>query len=235
MPDFDFTSSEFALISLQPSKRGTRVDRVCETCGKDFKVFLSAITGTNATGRFCSRPCYTEFKKTLTGQKSHMYNKVDTQCSYCGVQIQVIPARMDAYESHYCSNDCRHKAHVGAYAGAKNPNWRGGHIKRKGNFATVKSIHFPGVKFCAFCGTTKKIHIHHIIPYRYTQDNSLTNLIPLCVSHHRVVELLTWDILESSEDTDYEYAKELLNNILRSIQFVTYQNIKKIIEARKSE
>lgn len=211
-------------------RTGEKVHRICEVCNKGFDIYASSLRSSNASGRFCSRACYTEFKRTLTKTKHHRYNKVDTTCSYCGTNIQVIPARIKLYSNHYCSNECRHNGHIGVYAGIANPNWRGGHIQRKGNFSTIKTIHFNKIQFCAMCGTTKRIQIHHIIPFRYTQDNSLSNLIPLCVAHHRVVEIMTWDIIDSCENTDFVRAKELLNIILRDIQFNIYKNIKRYIE-----
>jgi len=38
------------------------------------------------------------------------------------------------------------------------------------------------------CNETENLHIHHIIPFRMTQDNSLDNLITLCQKHHKMVE-----------------------------------------------
>lgn len=72
--------------------------------------------------------------------------------------------------------------------------------------------------------TTKKIQIHHIIPYRLTQDNSRENLIPLCVKHHKAIEYIGLDLLKS--DTDYERVKFLFNTILRERQLITYMKIK---------
>lgn len=43
--------------------------------------------------------------------------------------------------------------------------------------------------FCALCGTLKNLHVHHIIPYRLTQDNRQENLLPLCRRHHKIVEV----------------------------------------------
>lgn len=41
---------------------------------------------------------------------------------------------------------------------------------------------------CHRCNTTKKLNVHHIIPYSITQDNSIYNLVVLCKSCHRIVE-----------------------------------------------
>lgn len=44
--------------------------------------------------------------------------------------------------------------------------------------------------FCAICGTFKSIQVHHAVPFRLTHDNSQSNLVPLCVKHHRWIETL---------------------------------------------
>lgn len=42
---------------------------------------------------------------------------------------------------------------------------------------------------CQLCmKMPKKVHVHHIIPYRKSKDNSLTNLITLCPSCHGTQE-----------------------------------------------
>lgn len=44
--------------------------------------------------------------------------------------------------------------------------------------------------------------MHHICPYRVSKDNSQENLIPLCKSHHHLIE---WEIWEA-EDADVDLA-----------------------------
>ena len=43
---------------------------------------------------------------------------------------------------------------------------------------------------CQFdgCNVTDKLHVHHIKPFRISEDNSLENLITLCPKHHKIVE-----------------------------------------------
>lgn len=115
-------------------------------------------------------------------------------------------------------------------SGDKNPNWKGGRISSKGNFEQVKREHFSGVQFCALCGTTKNIHIHHIIPYRLTQDNSVDNLIPLCASHHKKIENATLKFTEMFDDGSYDVAKFYLNIMLREKQFMTQYVISELMK-----
>lgn len=48
---------------------------------------------------------------------------------------------------------------------------------------------------CQSCGKEKYIQVHHIFPYEESKDNRLTNLISLCGSCHRKVELGTLSLL----------------------------------------
>jgi hypothetical protein len=204
-----------------------RVNKVCQFCGKTFSILKSVLgPTTNSAGSFCSKQCYTEHKKTLVGEKNHHYNSVIQQCGHCNKEIKVIKCKSESVR--FCSLDCRSAYHIGRFAGERNPLWKGGHKKYKSDFESVKTKHFSGLLFCAQCGTTKKIHIHHIIPFRYTQDNSLSNLIPLCASCHRKVELISWSMLESADWGDMQLAKALLNISLRERQLMTHARLKKL-------
>ena len=68
--------------------------------------------------------------------------------------------------------------------------WKGGKITYRG--AGWRSIRLLAIRRdgekCQRCGSKKKLEVHHIIPYRETQDNSLENLVTLCASCHKAVE-----------------------------------------------
>lgn len=49
---------------------------------------------------------------------------------------------------------------------------------------------------CVECGKGKQElgrepSVHHILPYRVSQDNSLNNLVSVCFEHHQEMELTT--------------------------------------------
>ena len=210
-------------------KTGERVDRVCKNCGKSFEI-LKCKLKTNASGNFCCRQCYNLYLKTLKGEKNKSYNRISHKCNECGKELKIIPAKMKEYKKHFCSLKCRSEHYAKEFSGEKNSNWKGGHKKRKGDFVLAKRKYFKGKQFCAICGTTKNIHIHHIIPYRYTEDNSKSNLIPLCRSCHRKVEIITWDLIDEFEKEKYMQLKFFLNSILRTKQMATYCFIKEFIK-----
>ncbi len=203
------------------------VKRECNFCKKDFRVFKSSLK-TNASGNFCSRDCYSSHLKTITGKDNKDYNRVEKQCAYCNKDISIIPAR--ASKDNCCSVECRVEYFRGKFAGSKNGNWRGGHKKRKGNFEEIKNKYLKGVKFCSLCGTSKNIHIHHIVPFRYTEDNSLSNLIPLCSGCHRKVEIITWSVIDT--DIDFDTLKTIMNYMLRDRQMQTYTMLRRLKNER---
>ena len=42
---------------------------------------------------------------------------------------------------------------------------------------------------CQYCGNKDDVHVHHIVPYRISKDNSLNNLISLCRSCHTTEDM----------------------------------------------
>lgn len=107
-----------------------RLNRKCVECGAAFSVAPSVLN-TNATARFCSRPCYHKFL-------------------------------------------CRTERTTG----------------RGSQWAVARNEAVRVAPFCAICGTTKTLQVHHAVPFRLTRDNSQGNLVPLCVRHHRWVETM---------------------------------------------
>jgi 5-methylcytosine-specific restriction endonuclease McrA len=75
--------------------------------------------------------------------------------------------------------------------GALNPNWTGGKKGYRGpGWERVRQQVLKRDNFtCQHCGARNDIHVHHIIPYRKTKDNSLSNLITLCRSCHTKMDM----------------------------------------------
>ena len=216
---------------LRAYEASLRVERTCKQCGKRFTVLESSLSeATNSSGNFCCRKCYNEYQKTLTGSKNNHYTSIEKNCEWCGKPIRVIPYKAAAYKHSFCSLGCRSRFMAEEFRGEKSPNWKGGSTSSRGNFEQVKREHFSGAQFCAICGTTKNIHIHHIIPYRLTQDNSVDNLIPLCASHHKKVENATLKFTEMFDDGSYDVAKFYLNIMLREKQLMTRYVISELMK-----
>ena len=208
-----------------------RTVRTCKQCGKEFSILKSSLNS-NASGNFCCRECYRLYQTTLVGSLNNHSTRIEVECPNCGKPFMALPSKIKANINVFCSNKCRHEYHHNYIEGEKNCNWKGGASRKRGNFEEVKRKHFSGTRFCAMCGTTKHVHIHHIIPYRLTQDNSPDNLIPLCRSHHKSVESRTLGFIESM-DGKLDDAKAYLNIMLRGYQAATAAVVKQVMEAAR--
>lgn len=124
--------------SMDCRRSHAKVRRTCKCCGIGFEVARGVLSGkTNASGNFCSRPCY---------------------------------------ERWLCQTD---------RVSGRGSQWR--KIRR------AVLDRFP---FCGWCGTLNRsrLQVHHIVPFRISNDNSPKNLIPLCVSCHRRIETVTVEV-----------------------------------------
>lgn len=188
-----------------------KIKRVCENCGTVFEVYESSLKSSNSSGRFCCRKCYNEYQKTLTGEKNNHHTRYLTKCANCGKEVHTIPSRAAVYKNRFCSEKCKHEFHHNYIEGAKNCNWKGGQNSYRGaDFERIKREKFQNC-FCVLCGTKKRVHIHHIVPYRLTQDNGEKNLVPLCAKHHKLVECVFTKNLEDMGE--YETTRFVLKNI----------------------
>lgn len=81
--------------------------------------------------------------------------------------------------------------------GEKNPNWKGGKItyRGKGWHGIRKQAIRRDKGRCRRCGSQRQLQVHHIVPYRDSQNNLLENLVTLCASCHMAVEYkgASWD------------------------------------------
>lgn len=183
-------------------KRSGKVDLICAQCGKTFQRFAGNVRGKI---NFCDIKCMREYEKTKWESRI---------CKQCGAKFKVYRSALNSSNAtgNYCSRACYEQSMC-----------KDGTTKRKGDFARVKREHFNGKQFCAICGTTKQIHIHHIIPYRMTHDNSVDNLVPLCASHHKKFENATLPFLNIVKD--FDMAKTMLNIMIRTRQQDTFNAI----------
>jgi len=73
----------------------------CHSCGQDLKKYPSEVRDRN----FCNHRCYSEFKKTLKGEKNALYiKKVDQSCKKCGKIYQIPENKLE--DRKFCSRSC---------------------------------------------------------------------------------------------------------------------------------
>lgn len=94
----------------------------CTNCGQEVNVVLSVYE--NRENLFCSNECYWKHKKdtALTGKQNKQYRRIQTNCTNCGKEIEIIPYDYNSKNSfgdshHFCSQQCywvfRSKYYVG--------------------------------------------------------------------------------------------------------------------------
>lgn len=102
----------------------------------------------------------------------------------------------------------------------------GDYIKNRGSrWKRIRKEIVKDFPFCAICGTTKNLQVHHITPYRLTHDNSKQNLIPLCRKHHKWVEMMFCD---TERHGTSEATRFIWKSILRERQMATATVIKRL-------
>lgn len=158
-------TAQARFCSVKCKSDASRITRTCKHCSSEFSVLKSALKS-NASGNFCSRPCY---------------------------------------EKYLCNGD---------------------RITGRGSqWARIRSDILSAFPFCAVCGTTRNLQVHHIVPFRLTHDNSKENLVPLCVKHHRWVETM---FVETERFGFDEMAGVIWQNMIRSRQATTAAVIRSI-------
>jgi len=178
-----------------------RTRKKCEYCGDVFEVIPS-----EKDKKFCSMECYAKWQsENKTGKKSPSWKgKVGVECEECGEEFQVHPYREE--KSNFCSKECQGEWMSENNMGENNPTWKGGNDGYRGNSwpeERKRALKRDGYK-CVICGKDKEelgtsLHVHHIVPYRLTKNNSPSNLISLCRKHHNKAE----KILNEYEKENY--------------------------------
>lgn len=88
----------------------TLVEKVCQTCGKTFKV-----EPYRGKGLYCSVECANEAKRA-----KHTPNVV---CEYCGKPFYKKPCHIAKAKHHCCSKECMGLLRKTLYKGNNNPNY----------------------------------------------------------------------------------------------------------------
>ena len=152
--------------------RKRRLQLPCSECGQIFNTIPSAERRRDF--RFCSWHC----------RKRH--RQVERTCKFCRQAFHVSKGRLsDKTNSsgNFCSRPCYER-------------WLCNTDKITGRGSRWKAIRTEAIRrfpFCAKCGTTQRLDVHHIIPFRLTRDNGQSNLIPLCKKCHKLVETVFHD------------------------------------------
>ena len=96
----------------------------CSYCGKEIEKFVSVYLKNKHM--FCSHDCYWKYKEEVEpkGNEHPSYNRIATNCTNCGKEIEVIPSKYNGKnqfgDSHnFCSQECYWEYRTKYYIGDK--------------------------------------------------------------------------------------------------------------------
>lgn len=177
--------------STKGTIRSERSSIYCLYCGKE--ITISAWQ--KGRKKFCSTACSNRYYRK-DQPANNRKDPIERNCEICGKKIYSIPSNHDV---KYCSKKCFFHAKK-LMTGEKSPRWQGGksyyadipnweelaHAARKRDHLRCTKCHISNKASIRIY--RKGLEVHHIIPYRISQDNSLDNLKTLCVKCHKWYE-----------------------------------------------
>lgn len=167
---------------------------ICAHCGKR----VEKLPCIKKMRKYCSMECYNLARAESAGYVGRL-EKIC--CNTCGKEF-----KQEDREHKFCSRHCFEIAHKNRMLGDRNPSFIDGRSSRATYDAGTQwheirlSVYRRDKFTCQRCGVkcvpknqaTKEtahqiIQCHHINPYKESKDNSLGNLVTLCIRCHRQV------------------------------------------------
>lgn len=173
-----------------------RVQVECSICHNSMEVHPSKV---KANKHFaCSPECNAKLSRdrriAYFGSADH---RIAT-CEHCGKQFERKPSQLTKYPASFCSRTCK----ASHQTGEESSNWKGGRIdpdyygfEWRRIAATVRERDGFTCQCCGKRQGDKGFAVHHIIPLReFLPDrtheaHALANLVLLCPTCHRKVEI----------------------------------------------
>lgn len=182
----------------------------CPQCGRHFKTTRTAIR--HAKVHCCSRRCRSHYCTALR------------VCKFCGSEFRTEKSRIKAdrrtnSSANFCSRECYSR-------------WlcKPDRVKGRGSqWRAIRHRVLARAPYCAQCGTTKKLDVHHIVPFRITHDNRLVNLIPLCKKCHKSAESILNDVVLTGLTPSLILLA--FGSILRERQLATQMKLRSLLHA----
>lgn len=183
---------------------GGKVTLECEVCGDEFEKWESHVRREKGEGKHCSKECLAKAQKTGETRK----------CKVCGDEFyrpdcHLNRGRGGEQEGSFCSPECaiEWRVSTGALRGENHPMWKGGHSLVGRAKTQLSNQSWPNIaadyreqapSVCEMCGETpdRELDVHHIIPVASGGTNGDWNLMALCRSCHRTVEVRTKEFTE---------------------------------------
>lgn len=181
-------------------KKRKAVKIICEYCGKEFLKPERFIK--KHKHDFCSKQCSYNFQKT----------SIKLTCAYCGKEFERKPSKLACSKSgiYFCSRQCKDEAQKinnefkaiqpSHYGITKHTDYTPQHVYQRICFS--KHQHK-----CCICGEEKIIAVHHYDNNH--NNNEISNLIPLCPTHHCYIH-------SKYKDEIIDKVEEYRNNFIKN-------------------
>lgn len=187
------------------------ITKICENCGKEFKV----IKCRENTAKYCCRKCADESRKASN----------NVICSFCGKPFHMKKFQINRYNRTlgiFCSRKCVSKAkeiyysgegnHQYGLTGDKNASFKNAELVQKNHKINDIYVYFPNHPYCSKTGRIKLHRLlveehYYLFPIKYFEynngwwvlkrnidvhhldgnhdNNDISNLIPCTRSEHR--------------------------------------------------
>ena len=207
-----FCSQECRIVHEQENKPKSKIKyetRQCKYCGSDFEWNSS-----NPKKQCCSSKCYAMFY-AQTHKTKTQHKIISRVCEYCKTEFECY----DYSTQKYCSSECRTKSNREKDKTSRQDTYmfilknkiteKVRHLinmlhECKATFNNqcidyrelgdipnnIRNLVYERDNYkCQICGRKNNLHIHHVIKRANGGDHSLDNLITLCSSCHRHIEI----------------------------------------------
>lgn len=142
----------------------------CAHCGKNVERTPASLARRPAEKIYCSVTC------------KHSSQRDVRSCVECGKSFTVGKSRKAGGSTNSSGRFCKRSCYNTYLARTDHDPERGHHWK------AIRAEALKLTPFCVSCGSTKRLQVHHIVPYRITKDNDQDNLVPLCPKDHKRAE-----------------------------------------------
>lgn len=147
-----------------------RAPMICHRCGQTFDAWRKDILRRGV--KYCSFEC--------------LKNRITKECQHCGKPVSRKASHFKKIKLTFCSRPCIAKWLSINQRGSASPLWKGGHFYQStAEWMDIRNhIRRRDKNKCVNCGSTKRLHVHHIVPFRIAKEHNESNLITLCQKCH---------------------------------------------------
>lgn len=142
----------------------------CLHCGNIIRRNRWQLERLKGNGPYCSIAC------------ANAARRVDRICKQCGRSFTVGKGRLGE-NTNSSGNFCCRPCYSQWLSKPDREQVRGS------RWLGIRTQVTKRTPYCVVCGQRHKLQVHHIVPYRLTADNDISNLVVLCKKHHTEAEL----------------------------------------------